>query len=145
MEAEQALDNWQAALSALETLYDNDPDDAVVILSMAEVLVTDKADENACQRVIEITQGVGNHSELEAAILYWKGQALHQLGLLTAARNTLTTAFRRKKHRQPELLKAIQYERACVYQALGNKRRAREEFGQLYAQDPDYKDVAQRI
>ncbi len=64
---------------------------------------------------------------------------------MTAARDALTAAFRRKKNRDPELLAAIQYERALVYEARGKHSRAREEFGRIYADDPAYKDVAERI
>lgn len=144
-EAEQARENWQAAIDALEPLYAADPDDRVVILSLAEILIEEQAGENAYKRVVELTQGTANHSQLEAAIGYWKGRALHRLNLLTAARDALTTALRRKKDRDPDLLRAIQYERALVYDALGQHSRAHEEFGRIYADDPNYEDVAKRI
>lgn len=95
--------------------------------------------------MLNLTQSIDNHSQLEAAIGYWKGRALHRLNLLTAARDALTAAFRRKKNRDPDLLRAIQYERALVYDALGQHSRAHEEFGRIYADDPDYEDVAERI
>ncbi|MGB7756303.1 MAG: DUF4236 domain-containing protein [Salinisphaera sp.] len=144
-EAEQAREHWAAALAALEALHDSDPADAVVILSLAEILVAEQANPAAYQRVVELTHGIDNNSELEAAILYWKGRALRQLNLLSAARDALTAAFRRKKDRDPDLLAAIQYERALIYEARGKHSRAREEFGRIYADDPAYKDVAERI
>jgi tetratricopeptide (TPR) repeat protein len=144
-EAEQAREHWQSALAALEALHTAAPDDAVVILSLAEILVEEQADDAAWRRVVELTHNIDNHSQLEAAILYWKGRALRRLNLLTAARDALTAAFRRKKDRDPELLAAIQYERALVYDALGQHSRAREEFGRIYADNPNYEDVAERI
>jgi tetratricopeptide (TPR) repeat protein len=48
-------------------------------------------------------------------------------------------------NRDPELLAAIQYERALVYQERGKHSRAREEFGRIYADNPNYEDVAERI
>lgn len=144
-EAEQAREHWQAALTALDALHEQEPHDAVVILSLAEILVEEQANESAYRRVVELTQGIANHSQLEAAIGYWKGRALHRLNLLTAARDALTTALRRKKDRDPDLLRAIQYERALVYDALGQHSRAHEEFGRIYADDPNYEDVAERI
>ena len=70
---------------------------------------------------------------------------LRGLGLLTAARDTLTGALRRKKGRSEDLLRAIRYELALVYEDLGQRRRARSEFEKLYAEAPDYEDVAHRL
>jgi predicted Zn-dependent protease len=67
------------------------------------------------------------------------------LGLLAAARDTLTAALRRKKGRTGELLQAIRYERALVYGEMGQAKRARSELGKLYAEDPAYEDVAKRL
>jgi len=41
-----------------------------------------------------------------------------------------------------ELLRALRYERALVYETLGKRRQARAELGKLYAEAPDYEDVA---
>ena len=57
----------------------------------------------------------------------------------------MTGALRRKKGRSEELLRALRYERALVYDDLGQRRRARSEFEKLYAEDPDYEDVAARL
>ena len=70
---------------------------------------------------------------------------MHRLGLLTAARDTLTAALRRQKDRSDELLRAIRYQRALVYAALGRSTRARDELGKVYAEDPGYEDVARRL
>ncbi|MFW6107031.1 MAG: hypothetical protein ACOC8H_02630, partial [bacterium] len=72
-------------------------------------------------------------------------QALRTLGLPTAARDVLTPALRKKKDRDEELLRGIRYERACVYEDLGRKRRARREFEKLYAEKPGFEDVADRL
>jgi len=44
-----------------------------------------------------------------------------------------------------ELLRALRYERALVYEDLGKPRRARSELEKLYAEDLDYEDVAARL
>ena len=63
----------------------------------------------------------------------------------TAARDELTKALRRTADRPPDLLQAIRYERALVYEELGQKTRARSEWERLYADDPDYEDVAKKL
>ncbi|MBW1699991.1 MAG: DUF4236 domain-containing protein, partial [Deltaproteobacteria bacterium] len=71
--------------------------------------------------------------------------ALRNLGLNEAARDVLTKALRRKKDRSDDLLHAIRYERVLVYEDLGQHKRARSEVEKLYAEAPDYEDVAPRL
>lgn len=113
-EAHQAQGKGREAIEDLKLLHRQRPDDAVVLLALVESLIEDVGDKRACQQVVRLTQSIGNESEIQAAILLWKGKALRELGLNTAARDTLTAAFRRKKGRSDELLRAIQYERALV-------------------------------
>jgi len=63
----------------------------------------------------------------------------------TAARHVLTTALRRRKDRPGDLLNALRYERANVYEALGQGARARGDFEKIYASDPEYDDVKSRL
>ncbi len=92
-----------------------------------------------------MTEGVENDSEIHAALLLYKAKALRRLNLKEAARDVLTKALRRKKDRSDELLRALRYERALVYEDLGQHKRARSEFEKLYAEAPDYEDVAKRL
>ena len=78
-------------------------------------------------------------------LLLYKAKALRHLRLATAARDTLTVALRRKKGRSDDLLRALRYERALAYEDLGQKSRARAEFEKLYAEAPDFEDVAVRL
>ncbi len=67
------------------------------------------------------------------------------LSWLNRGRDTLTAALRRKKGRSDDLLRALRYERALAYEDLGQKSRARAEFEKIYAETPDYEDVAVRL
>ncbi|MBW1717256.1 MAG: hypothetical protein JRH08_15315 [Deltaproteobacteria bacterium] len=75
-----------------------------------------------------MTEGVENDSEIHAALLLYKAKALRRLNLKEAARDVLTKAVRRKKDRSDDLLRALRYERALVYEDLGQHKRARSEF-----------------
>ena len=68
--------------------------------------------------------------------------ALRGLGLLEAARDRLSAGLRRRKSRPDALLRALRYERALVYEGLGQRAKARAELGRLYAEDADYEDVS---
>jgi len=53
--------------------------------------------------------------------------------------------LRKKRGRSEDLLRALRYERACLYEDLGQQRRARSEFEKLYVEAQDYEDVAARL
>jgi lipoprotein NlpI len=62
-----------------------------------------------------------------------------------AALDVLDRASRHKTDRPPELMKALRYERALIYESAGDKWKARREFERLYADSPDYEDVEERL
>jgi Tfp pilus assembly protein PilF len=65
--------------------------------------------------------------------------------LLDGAADVLTATLRRQKDRPDELLRALRYERALVYEGQGQAKKARAEFEKIYAEDPNYEDVAARL
>jgi len=146
VEVYQRQERWEDAIACLERLRRLEPDDVVVKLSLAELLLdASPADKNVCRKVVRLAEGTGNETPVHTALLLYKARALRGLGLLDAARETLTGTLRRKKGRSEELLRALRYERALVYEDLGQRRRARSELEKLYAEDPDYEDVAARV
>ena len=146
VEVYQRQERWQDAIACLERLRRLEPDDVVVKLSLAELLLdAHPGDKNVCQKVVRLVEGIENETPIHAALMLYKAKALRRLGLATAARDTLTAALRRKKGRSEELLKALRYERALVYEDLGQHRRSRSELEKLYAEAPDYEDVAERL
>ena len=58
---------------------------------------------------------------VHTALLLYKAKALRGLGLLDAARETLTGALRRRKGRSEELLRALRYEGVLVYEDVAIK------------------------
>lgn len=78
-------------------------------------------------------------------MLLYKAMALRGLGLLAAALEVLSGALSRKKGRPADVLFALRYERALVYEGLGQRKRARTDLEKLYADAPDHEDVAARL
>nr|WP_242466506.1 tetratricopeptide repeat protein [Thiohalobacter sp. COW1] len=145
-EAHQGRGEIEAAIAWLEQLRRKDPEDIVARLSLAELLLERDADDRKTgHRVVKLAQGIDNESELHATLLLYKARALRGLGMLTPARDALTLALRRKKDRPEDLLQALRFERAEVYAELGHKSRARREWEKLYAGNPDYAGVAERL
>jgi tetratricopeptide (TPR) repeat protein len=146
VEVYQRQERWEEAMACLERLQQLEAEDVVVKLSLAELLLTARPDDpNVFRRVVKLAQGTENETPVHTTLLLYKARALRGLGLLTAARDTLTAALRRKKGRSEELLRALRYERALVYEGLGQDQKARSELEKLYAEDPNYEDVAARL
>lgn len=146
-ESYQDRGEMEKARACLETLFKELPEDPVVKLSLAELLMADEDPlaDNTAKEIVAMVGEVKNESDVHAALMFYKAKALHVLGLNKAAVSTLTVAYRRGKGRDPELLRAIRYERALTYEALNQNARARAEFEGLYADAPDYEDVANRL
>ena len=145
-EAYQAQERRQDAVACLERLRQLEPGDVVVKLSLIELLIEDSsANRETYQKIVQLTEGVENESAIHTALLLYKAKALHDLDFLSAALEVLSEALKRKKDRSDELLHALRYERALVYEGLGQSRRARTELEKLYAEVPGYEDVAARL
>ncbi|BCW97495.1 MAG: hypothetical protein KatS3mg024_0322 [Armatimonadota bacterium] len=146
VEVYQRLERWEDAIACLEQLRRLEPDDVVAKLSLAELLLTARpGDNNVYRKVVRLAEGIENDTPVHTALLLYRSRALRGLGLLDAALDTLTGALRQRKGRSNELLRALRYERALVYQELGDRRHARSELEKLYAEDPEYEDVAARL
>jgi tetratricopeptide (TPR) repeat protein len=144
VEAMQLQGNDSEAVGHLETLLERQADDPVALASYAE-LVLDTEDRSRWQRVVELTAPVGNETAIHTAVLLLRGKALVRLGMDHAAEGVFTTALRRTKDRADTLLREIRYQRALVFERLGKRVQARRELERVYAEDPGFEDVAQRL
>ena len=67
------------------------------------------------------------------------------MGLPDAAIDVFTLANRRRKDRPEALLHQIRYDRAVLYHETGQRARAQRQFERIYAADPGFEDVAERL
>ena len=120
--------------------------DVVVQVSFAELVLDRYGAERALlERIVALTADVANESPVHTALLLYRGRALVRLGLDTAAQDVFTLALRRRADRPAALLHQIRYERAALYERLGRRAQARQEFERLYAEAPDFMNVKQRL
>lgn len=146
VEVYQRQKRWKDAIACLGKLHEIEPYDMVVKLSLVELLFSvSPGNTEILRRIVRLTEGIENKTPIRSAILLYRARALRRLGLLEKARETLTEALRQKKDRSDELIRALRYERALVYDGLGQDKRARGELEKLYAEDPNYEDVAARL
>lgn len=141
-EAYQAAGQRPQAIEILKDLQANDPQDVTLRLALAELILDDCDDFPA---VVKLAEGIDNESEVHAGLLYYRAKALQGLGMLEVARDTLTAALQKKKDRPKDLLLSLKYQRALVYEAMGDAKNARKDFQEIYAESPDFEDVAARL
>ena len=92
-----------------------------------------------------LAEGVHNESPVHASLMFYRARALRKLGLLDAAQDTINQALSRKKDYPSDLLVALRYERDQVYEAQGKVKLATSEFQKVYAEAPDFEDVATKV
>lgn len=142
----QSQEKWEDSIECLNRLRRMEPEDVVIKLSLGEILMeSNSGDTKVNKKIIQLAEGVDNESEVHAALFLYKAKALRNSKLFVAARDVLTKALRRKKDRSTELLHTLRYERALVYEDLGQRKRSRNEFEKLYAKAPNYEDVAAKL
>lgn len=145
-EAYQAQDKYPEAIRCLQQLRMLEPEDIVVRLSLAELFMeTGTPTQETYQEIVHLAEGVENQFALHAALLLYKAKALRRLGFLTAAQDVLTSLLKKKKDRSEELLRALRYERALVYEEQREMKKARAELEKLYAEAPEYEDIQRRL
>lgn len=133
------------AMRHVERLLAIEPGDPVVLLSFAELTLEGDADRAQLERVVALTAGIANETPVETALLLYRGRALARLGLADAAIDVFTVALRRRKDRADTLLRQLRYERAVLYDQVGRKAQARRELERVYAEDPGFEDVRERL
>ena len=146
VEAYQRLERTDDALNRLRRLQTLVPADPIVRLSMAELLVHRKpVDRASLAEAAKLGEDVSNDSAIHAAIRLHRATALRGLDLPDAAVALLSETLRRTADRPAQLLHALRYERALAYDAAGQPKRARLDLERLYAEAPNYEDVAVRL
>lgn len=139
VEIAQLEGDHQSAMQHVERLLEIDSLDAIVLLSFAELSLEQGNDRTVWDRVVRLTAAVENETPVDTAILLYRARALVAMDMPAAAVDVLTLANRRRKDRPQDLLLQIRYERAVLYEQLGRRAKAKQEFDRIYAIDPDFK------
>jgi tetratricopeptide (TPR) repeat protein len=134
---EERLNEAIGLLEDVEKLA-NDP---ALILSLCDLY----AQVEDWEAIIQRSSQVESEDNVTLATMIFYGIALLGKGMPDAAISVFSKTLRRKKDRSPELLRDGQYWRAVAYQETGKGSRAREEFEKLYAEDPNFRDVAEKL
>jgi tetratricopeptide (TPR) repeat protein len=137
----QLADRLEEAVGLLQQLHQSEPADAVLRLSMADLLFA----EGDFAGVVEVAAPAQNVDDLNLATIHLRAKALLELDDRIAGFETYRLALARRAGRSPDLLKAIRYDRALAYEETGQSVKARADFERVFALDPNYRDVKARL
>jgi tetratricopeptide (TPR) repeat protein len=114
-------------------------------LSLAE-LYTLTGDHAKLKALFEEEVGaVENEDNIAVELMLYWASALAQQEHYEAAKQVYIRALRKTKDRDPTLLKVVAYARAEMFEQWGKTRDALTYFEKLYATDPAFADVSERI
>ena len=136
----QSAGRLEDAIGLLQQLHESLPD-PLVRLSLCDLLYAD-ADYDA---VIETSADVINESDASVETMHLRGAAVLATEHPTAALETFTAALAKTSNRETRLLNAVRFDRAIILEQLGQQKRARADLERVYAADPDFEDVKERL
>ena len=128
------------AIGLVEQIHTAVPN-PLVRLSLADLLLADHDYEGT----IEVTDGVVNESDIAAELLHIRGAAMLAQGHAQAAVDVFRSALAKTAGRDLGLLTAIRFDRGLAYEQLGQHGRARADLEKVYAADPTFEDVQERL
>ncbi len=136
----RGLGHLDGARGALERLAfaGKDP---FVILELVELFFA----QGEYDRVVDLVHDLVNDTPLHTLTLLYLAMSLEALGALRVALMAYNAAIRRRKDRDPHLIKLIRYRRLLLYQKMGRGRRYRQEVLRLWEEDPHYQDIDARV
>lgn len=146
IEAYQHLNKYQDALFVLEGLWNNNPSDKVICLSLIDLIsLSPNASQQHLNDAVDMTKTIENEEPIDTNILYLRAYALYRLNLTDAAINQLTAILRKAKNRPELLMLDIRYLRGQIFEELGQVAKAKKDYQDIYMKDPKYEDVASRL
>ncbi len=115
--------------------------DSLLLLELVELYFS----EGEYNRVVELLHDLENETPVHTALLFYLAMALEALDIPKLALVSYNKALRRKRGRDPRLLRRIRYRRALLYDKMGMRRRYRQELGRLWEEDPHFQDLGDRM
>lgn len=137
----QAAGRLEDAVGLVQQLHEADPTNEVIRLSLADLYFADLDHEG----VVDAASTATNDSDLGVALLHMRAAALTDLGHLDGAIRTFGEALSRTANRDADLLKVVRYDRSLALEKGGQKAKARADLERIYATDPGYLDVRDRL
>jgi len=146
VEACQMTGDLDKAIKYASALSREFPRSRAASISFAEALLSaDSSSSELAEAAIIALAAIENDDQTGTIAALYRSRLLKRQGAGNAAVETLTAALRRKKDRDPHILRRLRYERGKLHEEFGKAAMARKDFESVYAEDPRFEDVAQRL
>ncbi|MBN1120750.1 MAG: DUF4236 domain-containing protein [Anaerolineae bacterium] len=133
------------AIAMLEEVVSEAPDFRYGHLALADLYCLTERYDQLFQLFSEHEKNLENEDDVALELMYYWAVALTVRELYEAAEDVYHRALAKSKDRNPELVKIVQYGHADMVERWGKKAEARKQFEKLYALDPQFYDVADRV
>ena len=122
VEAFQGQQKFKDAIAVIRNLWDKNSGDAVICLSLCELVITNpSSSQGDLEEIVKMTSTVQNDEPIHTNILYLRGAAMYRMQLADAAIKQFSGILRKKKDRPPELIHQIRYLRGRLYEQTKKK------------------------
>jgi tetratricopeptide (TPR) repeat protein len=139
-----AKGRYEEALDLIEGLFEASPGDPALLLSLAD-LYSQEHDFDKLHDVLVANQAhVNAEDDISLGLMYYWGVALAVREMYDATDEVFKTAQRKAKHND-ELMKLLMYAHADLYERTDRAADARKLFERVYAMEPTFYDVADRV
>jgi tetratricopeptide (TPR) repeat protein len=133
------------AISMLEEVVSEVPDFRYGHLALADLYSLTERYDLLFQLFSEHERNLENEDDIALELMYYWAIALTMKELYDAAEDVYHRALAKSKDRNSELVKIVEYGQADMYERWGRTAEARRQFEKLYAYDPQFYDVAERV
>lgn len=149
VEALQGQGKISEAVGIVRGLQTAHPADPVIRISLGDLLLDEahskKVTKSELEEVARFPDLGDSRSQVDTVMVMLKAGALQRLGLSAPSLRMLSGLLRRKSGLSEELRTAVLFERALVYALRGEARKSRSDLEEVYARDPDFRDVRARL
>ena len=137
----QGAGRREEAIGLIQQVLELVPESSAARLSLCDLLY----DDDDFEGVVETAAGVSNRDNITLAVLQLRAKALANLGMVEQAVQQLSDCLRKTGGRDADLLRDIRYNRAEGLELMGQQSKARRDWKRIFAEDPSYRDVRQRL
>jgi len=141
----RAEDRDDEAIAMLEEVVAEVPDFRYGHLALADLYCLTEHYDKLFQLLSEHEQHLENEDDITLELMYYWAIALTVKGMYEAAEDVYHRALVKSKDRNQQLVEIVQYGHADMYERWGKKAEALKQFEKLYAYDPEFYDVSDRV
>jgi tetratricopeptide (TPR) repeat protein len=141
---QRAGDNDQA-IQNLRALLSQHGDDAIVKLSLVELLYDRACNDDNLHEVIRLAKRTEATDLACVGLILYKARALYKLGMYDGIPPIMEAIWDARQPLPRDLTLALRYQLGLTYEALGQPESARRQYHHIYAEDPDYEDITVRL